>query len=62
MRRTVNSIEDTGRSRMKPGIPVLNKSGITTSLQTMVLRATEVTMTMPVAADSPPMKAMRLST
>ncbi|WP_244600270.1 hypothetical protein [Afipia felis] len=47
---------------MKPGIPVLNKSGITTSLQTMVLRATEVTMTMPVAADSPPMKAMRLST
>ena len=38
----------------------LSSSGITTSLHSMVLSDTAATMTMPVAADRPPMKDSRL--
>ena len=60
--RTVISTEVTGRlCARRPKKLERSSSGMMTSLQSMVLSATEVMITMPVAADSPPRKAIRLT-
>lgn len=61
-RRTATSTEVIGRlCARRPKNRERSSSGMMTSLQSMVLSATDVMITMPVAADRPPRKAIRLT-
>jgi hypothetical protein len=58
-RRISSSRPERSAFSARPSQRMRSSSGITRSLQTMVDSAMVSTMTMPVAADSPPMKTNR---